>query len=59
MEKRSDDTYVFSRVSNNARVSFIDLTLVRMGMTAILSQFMLGATIETLRAYVQSQSTPD
>ncbi|HGJ5854748.1 cytosine permease [Arsenophonus nasoniae] len=45
MEKRSDDTYVFSRVPSNAKVSFIDVTLVRMGMTAILSQFMLGAAL--------------
>lgn len=45
MEKKSDDTYVFSRVPNDARVSFIDVTLVRMGMTAILSQFMLGAAL--------------
>lgn len=45
MEKKADDTYVFSRVPTDARVSFIDVTLVRMGMTAILSQFMLGATL--------------
>ncbi|WGL99966.1 hypothetical protein QE177_15595 (plasmid) [Arsenophonus sp. aPb] len=37
MEKKADDTYVFSRVPTDARVSFIDVTLVRMGMTAILS----------------------
>ncbi|QBY46576.1 cytosine permease (plasmid) [Arsenophonus nasoniae] len=43
--KISEDTYSLDRVPKEARVSLVNVTLVRMGMATALSQFMLGATL--------------
>lgn len=45
MSRHSDDTYAFTRVPKETRVSLLNVTLVRMGMATALSQFMLGATL--------------
>ncbi|CAK8741719.1 hypothetical protein SODG_005037 [Sodalis praecaptivus] len=42
---KSDDTYTFSRVPSDERVSLLNVTLVRIGVATALSQFMLGATL--------------
>ncbi|WP_334473119.1 hypothetical protein [Arsenophonus sp. PmNCSU2021_1] len=39
--KISEDTYSLDRVPKEARVSLVNVTLVRMGMATALSQFML------------------
>lgn len=43
--KIPEDTYSLDRVPKEARVSLVNVTLVRMGMATALSQFMLGATL--------------
>jgi cytosine permease len=45
MRNRIDDVSVFNRIQKETKVSFIDITLVRMGLTTALSQFMIGMTL--------------
>lgn len=46
MNNNINNAYSFSRVPEGTRVNPANMTLVRIGMAAALSQFMLGATLE-------------
>lgn len=45
MIKISDDVYAFDTTPLEAKANFLDVTLVRMGITTALSQFMIGMTL--------------